>query len=398
LFKKFTTTKAFRFFLLPLFFLSYVFLLLWAFQGSRLWIRFHTIGLLGFGTHPGMESFEEDLPVSEFHPDTLMVPEAGNTGLLTRPLFDTIEFHGHIFPDTPNDITAGMRENHIRLFIDLALRTSTADDYKTLIAKIQPSDRVRHFPGFNWKRIEEGGDYAHAMARDLEELAKLGIRGVKLWKNFGLMVRKPDGSLLKMDDPVLDPVWDVCAKYHLIIAMHTADPPAFWLPINGKNERFPELVRRPEWSFSNPQFPSFDTVMAQRDRLFAHRRDVRFVALHFGEAGNNLTAARNLLRKNPNVYLDTAQRIDELGRQPQAARAFFLEFQDRILYGTDGPPDFEKTRIYWRFFETDDEYFDYYPSHKPPKGFWKIYGIHLPREVLRKLYYGNAAGLLGLHL
>ena len=134
--------------------------------------------------------------------------------------------------------------------------------------------------------------------------------------------------------------------------------------------------------------------MQQRDRLFTRRKDVTFVALHFGEFAHDLSRAQDLLDRHPNVYVDIAQRIDELGRQPRAAREFLIKNQNRILYGTDGLPDPEKLKIYWRFLETDDEYFDYFPAGTNRKGVWKIYGVKLPPDVLRKIYYSNAARLL----
>ncbi|MBI3395527.1 MAG: amidohydrolase family protein, partial [Spirochaetia bacterium] len=137
-------------------------------------------------------------------------------------------------------------------------------------------------------------------------------------------------------------------------------------------------------------------LLAERESMFKRRPDVIFVSLHFGELAHDLKKAGALLDHCPNVYFDIAQRIDELGRQPRAAREFLLRYQDRILYGIDGPPDLEKARIYWRFLETTDEYFDYFPPYKPRKGLWTISGVGLPPSVLKKLYYDNAARLLKL--
>jgi predicted TIM-barrel fold metal-dependent hydrolase len=381
-----------------LFFMSYVGLVVWAVPSARQFLRYQVFSL--FGGAPGVfHANPEDLPLSLFQPESLLVLESH---MPERPRFETIEFHGHIgsgpFAEMPEDLPQRMQAFHIRTFVNLSLFTTTHKAYVELKNRSGNNPNVLHFVGLNWGHLKQT-DFGQAMAQDLEQIAREGAKGVKLWKNFGLKEKTPDGKLLAMDDPRLDPVWDVCAKYKLLVAIHTADPPAFFRPVDGKNERFDELARRPEWSFNSPELPTFPEILAQRNRLFERRPDVRFVALHFGELAHDLKQADQLLVRHPNVTVDIAQRIDELGRQPRAARAFILKHQDRILFGTDntdGLKDLEKVRIYWRFLETADEYFDYHSAGKSRKGLWKIYGLELPDNVLEKIYYGNAARLLGI--
>lgn len=373
--------------------ISWIALFLWAFPSVRVGVRFAVLNALGFGAALAGKDVPEEIALSEFKPVSVMVPVSET--IPEQPRYPVVEFHGHIFPTYTGDLDADLAQCRTALFVNLALRTTTSDGY----AKLQqgrPQKTIVHFPGWNYARLKEVNDASGVaqMASDLEALAKAGIKGVKLWKNLGLGQKKPDGTFYAIDDPIFEPLWDVAARYDLIIAIHTADPPAFFGKADGTNERFEELSHHPEWSFVKG--PTFDEVLTQRDRLFERRRDVRFVALHFGELAHDLKRAAALLDRHPNVWVDTAQRIDELGRQPKAARAFFIKYQDRILYGTDGLPDYEKVRIYWRFFETDDEYFDYYPPHKSRKGLWKISGIALPDDVLRKLYYLNALRLIGV--
>ena len=386
--------SSFRKFLKALFILSWIFLFLWSFRGVRLWLHEAVLWTRGFNLAPSGQAPPEFVPLHRFHPVSRLRPYETET-IPARPRFPTIEIHGHIFRKVPPDFTGAMDRSHVRYFINLSGWTKTAAQYRKLIAK-HPSPRILHFVGFHWKHAGKSENFGRLIAKDLEEVARLGARGVKLWKNFGLKVKDPQGKLIALDDRRLDPVWDVCAKYRLVVSMHSADPPAFFTPTDRKNERFGELGRKPQWSFYRPGLPSFKELMEQRDRLFKRRRDVTFIAVHFGEYAHDLKKAEKLLKDHPNVILDTAQRIDELGRQPRAARKFILRHQDKILFGTDGPPDFKKSRIYWRFFETRDEYFDYYPPHKPRKGLWKIHGLGLPDATLKKLYYDNAARLLRL--
>jgi len=382
------------------FLVSYAFLILWAFSPVRSYLQWKIPALFvslryGFTQRQNAPAQTPEISVLDFDPHSELVPVSEH--LLLHPKFPVIEFHGHLFGGPfngpPADIAQQMARGGYSYFVDLALLTSTLPEYKKLVSETK-SDHVFHFVSFNWRRSRASDDFGPAMARDLEEIAKAGAIGIKLWKNLGLTEKDHSGKLIALDDARLDPVWDVCAKYRLTIAMHTADPPAFFHPIDAHNERIVELGRRPEWSFSAAEFPKFDEVMAGRDRLFTRRKDLRFVALHFGEFANDLKKAADMLDRHPNVSVDMAARIDELGRQPVATRNFFIKYQDRILYGTDGLPDFEKIRIYWRFLETSDEHFDYYPANGKPKGLWKIYGLNLPDTVLRKIYFQNAAKLL----
>ncbi len=378
------------------FLLSYLFLLLWFFDFTRYKMIEFFWTVVGFPFDLKNQNYQIYVPVQLFRPKSLLISE--KIHIPEKPKFPVIEFHGHSFNLSEKELIEEMKKTRTNVFIDLALRTTTLNEYEELEKKfIHLKERYFIFPGLNWKRLERQNDEKgiQLMAKDLEEIAKnKSIKGIKIWKDFGLMRKKKDGTYWRLDDPAFDPIWDVCQRYRLIVAIHTADPPAFFSPLDVHNERLIELSRRPEWSFYGKDYPSFEELMIQRANLFKRRRDVVFVALHFGEFAHDLKKAKKLLDENPNVYIDIAQRIDELGRQPYTSRKFFIEYQDRILYGIDGPPNFEKAQIYWRFLETDDEYFDYYSQEKSIKGLWKIYGIFLPEEVLEKVYYKNALKLL----
>jgi len=127
-------------------------------------------------------------------------------------------------------------------------------------------------------------------------------------------------------------------------------------------------------------------LMGERDRLFSRHPQTTFVAAHMGWHANDLARLGRLFDEMPNVYGEVGAVLYDLGRQPRAAREFFIRYQDRILFGKDSyqPDEFP---YFWRTFETADEYFDYYRDYH---AFWKLYGLDLPDEVLRKLYYRNA--------
>lgn len=229
---------------------------------------------------------------------------------------------------------------------------------------------------------------------------------MKVLKTLGLYLRDSGSKLIKVDDPRFDPMWEACGALGLPVAIHVSDPAAFFLPIDQFNERFEELNNHPDWSFHGADVPSHMELMDARDRVFARHPKTTFVALHVGHYAENLAHVSRSLSRFPNMFVELGARIGELGRQPRTARKFFEKYQDRILFGTDAVPkgnEFpqqlfcdELYRIYYRFLETDDEYFDYAPAPVPPQGRWRIYGQGLPDKILRKVYFENAARILGI--
>jgi predicted TIM-barrel fold metal-dependent hydrolase len=253
-------------------------------------------------------------------------------------------------------------------------------------------------------------NYPQMQADAIDAAAAAGARGLKILKTLGLYLREQvtEGPLVKVDDRRFDPMWEACAAHDLPVAIHVADPEAFFLPIDCTNERWDELGNHPDWSFHGRDFPSFQEIMEARDRLYARHPKTRFLSLHLGHDAENLAFVSESLDRFPNMTVELGARIGELGRQPRASQKFFDRYQDRILFGTDAipPPAGEATpqqvfkdelyEIYYRFLETEDEYFDYAPAPVPPQGRWKIYGIGLSDSILAKVYQDNAVRLLGL--
>jgi predicted TIM-barrel fold metal-dependent hydrolase len=268
-------------------------------------------------------------------------------------------------------------------------------------------DRFYTFTEPSYARFLEPG-YPQLQAQAIEQAHRDGARGLKILKTLGLFLREniTTGALVKIDDPRFDPMWEVCGQLNMPVAIHISDPIAFFMPTDRFNERYEELNNHPDWSFAGPNFPTNAELLEARNRMIARHPNTRFIALHVGNFAENLENVGQAMDQLPNMNVDIAARIGELGRQPRAARAFFEKYQDRILFGTDAIPHArnfpqqlfgdELYEIYFRFLETDDEYFDYAPAKVPPQGRWRISGIDLPDAILRKVYYENAARELRL--
>ena len=213
-----------------------------------------------------------------------------------------------------------------------------------------------------------------------------GAVGLKFFKDFGISVRDERGRRLPVDHPELDPVFELCARLDIPVLIHTGEPQSFYEPVDRFNERWLELTLLPNRRLPAGRYPSFEEMMTERDRLFARHPRTRFIAAHMGWHANDLGRLGRLLDRFPNVYPETGAILYELGRQPRTARAFFIAYQDRILFGKDRFQA-DEFPYYWRTFETADEYFDYYRRYH---AFWKLYGMDLPDAVLRKIYYANA--------
>jgi predicted TIM-barrel fold metal-dependent hydrolase len=311
-----------------------------------------------------------------------------------RAKFPVIDIHSHqptpISAEQFDRVAAGMDANNIRLLVNLS--GGTGEQLRRGLAAITASPhraRMVLFANVDFSGAGTPGWSSRAAAQ-LEADIKAGARGLKIFKDLGLRLRKADGSRLRVDDPELDPVWEVCGRLGVPLLIHTAEPQEFFEAIDFKNERWHELALYRDRRYPAGEFPRFEELLAERDRMFRKHPKTRFIAAHFGYRANDLAKAQAMLDEMPNVHLEVAAILAELGRQPRAAHAFFVKNQDRILFGKDSfqPDEFP---YYWRTFETADEYFDYYRDYH---AFWKLYGMALPDTVLTKLYYKNALALV----
>lgn len=296
----------------------------------------------------------------------------------------------------PDELLRMMEARNLRTLVDLTGGTGSglAESIRTF--QTAHDGRFVVFTEPSYDRIAEPG-YARWQAEELARARAAGAQGLKVLKVLGLFLRErvDTGPLVTVDDPRFDPMWEACAALDLPVAIHVSDPVAFFLPIDASNERYEELQRHPDWSFHGRDYPSNAEILAARDRVLARHPRTTFIGLHVGHASEDLGAAAAALDRFPNFHVGIAARIAELGRQPRASQRFFDRYQDRILFGTDGPRD-ALYPIYFRFLETEDEYFDYSPEPIPTQGRWKISGLGLSDRILRKVYAENAVRLLKL--
>jgi len=208
----------------------------------------------------------------------------------------------------------------------------------------------------------------------------------EIGKGLGLSITRADGSRLRIDDPALDPVWQAAARLNFPVFIHTADPQEFWQPIDMKNERWLELALFPSRRYSPETSPSFEQLMTERDNMIRRNPRTTFVVAHMGWHANDLPRLSRMMDEMPNILVEVGAVLYDIGRQPRAAHDFFVKYQDRILFGKDSFQP-EEYPYYWRVFETRDDYFDYYRDYHAS---WKLYGIALPDDVLKKIYYKNA--------
>jgi len=248
-------------------------------------------------------------------------------------------------------------------------------------------DRFMVFTQIDYSKIDDP-DFSAKQVEQLRDSVRRGARGLKILKDLGLGDKDKSGKLVPIDDPRLDPIWEECGRLGIPVAIHTSDPEAFFTPVDNHNERYEELHQNPTWSFYGPGIPSKEALLAERNHVFEKHPHTTFIALHVANWPENLDAVSAWLDKYPNMVVEFGARQAELGRQPRRAYKFFIDYQDRVLFGTDSEPETDMYANYFRWLETADEYFPYWGY--PGQGRWEIYGLQLPDQVLEKVYHKNA--------
>jgi predicted TIM-barrel fold metal-dependent hydrolase len=334
---------------------------------------------------------KKTLLLRDFHPKSMMHSQEH---LVERAKFPVFDVHQHVNDAMgiedhmpPAELVARMDKLNIKTII--ILTGMWGDKLQHVI-----DEMVKPYPGrflvfaqLDYSKIDDP-NFSQEMVALVDDGVRRGARGLKFLKDLGLGVRDKSGKLITVDDPRLDPVWEECGRLGIPVFIHVTDPEAFFSPIDGNNERYEELTEHPDWSFYGPQFPSKKSILDARDRVIARHPHTTFVALHLANWPENLDYVSQELDRYPNMLVEFGAREAELGRQPKRSRKFFMDYQDRIMFGTDNGPEEGMYQNYFRWLETSDEYFDYWGY--PGQGRWKIYGMELPDSVLEKVYHGNA--------
>ncbi len=330
--------------------------------------------------------------ITEYTPRSTLVVPAHE---VPRARFPVVDFHGHppdlSSPDAIRRVVEAM--DALNLGVMVQARPSSGERLRRQIEAVRQAGHADRFVFFASLDLGNVGPGSGArIAAQLEEDVRAGAVGVgELMKSFGLTIRKADGSRLALDDPELDPVWQTAGRLGVPVFIHVGDPPEFFEPHDLENERWLEMALFPDRVLNDrSRFPSFEGLVAERDRLIAKHPNTTWVLAHMGWHTHDLARLGAIFDRHPNVLAEVGAVLYDLGRQPRFARQFFIDYSDRILFGKDSfAPD--EYPYYWRVFETADEYFDYYRDYH---AFWKLYGMDLPEDVLRDVYYRNALRII----
>ncbi|MCP4974816.1 MAG: amidohydrolase family protein [Maribacter sp.] len=331
----------------------------------------------------------QDMGFEEYNPkSTLVVP----VNEVKRAKFPFIDVHSHqrnMSATALNYLVKDMDELNEGIMVNLS--GGSGKRINTMLQSIKENypNRFAVFANVDFDGVGSDG-WAQKAGAQLETDIKNGAKGLKIYKSLGLRYKDTDGNRLTIDDPRLDPIWAKCAEMGVPVLIHAADPKSFWDAMDGNNERWLELKTHSRRKRSETNPAPWEQIIQEQHNVFKRHPNTKFINAHMGWYANNLQKLGSLMDAMPNMYVGIAAVIAELGRQPKNAQAFFVKYQDRILFGKDSwkPNEFA---TYFRVLETDDEYFPYYKKYH---AFWSMYGLNLPDEVLKKVYYKNALNLI----
>jgi len=333
---------------------------------------------------------QQTMSTEEYDPkSTLVVPEHP----LTRAKFPLIDVHNHqrgnMGAAQLDKLLTDMDALNMRVMVNLSGGSGERLQQTVQAMKGRAPERFVVFANISFDGIDQPG-YSQRTAAQLEQDVKNGAQGLKIFKNLGMDSKDASGKRIPVDDPRLDPVWETCGRLKIPVLIHTGEPAAFFQPQDKNNERWLELKQFPGRARPADRYPSWETIMGEQHRMFAKHPKTTFINAHLGWMGGNLGELGRLMDRLPNMNTEIGAVLAELGRQPRFAREWFIRYQDRVLFGKDtwAPSEYH---YYFRVLETADEYFDYYRKRH---AFWKMYGLDLPDEVLKKLYYKNALRLI----
>ena len=332
----------------------------------------------------------QTMSIEDYEPaSTLVVPQH----LVANARYPFIDVHNHLrrvtSQESVDQVVRDMDQINMRIMVNLSGGSGERLKRNVELVEQRHRDRFAVFASIDFGGIDEPG-FGKRIAAQLEEDVHNGAKGLKIYKNFGMTEKDSRGQRIRVDDPRFDLLFETCARLKIPVLIHTAEPRPFFEPMDRRNERWLELKLYPRRARPPDRFPSWETIIGEQHKLFARHPNTIFINAHLGWLGGNLAELGRLLDRLPNVYTDFAAVIEELGRQPRFARQWFIRYQDRVLLGKDTWRP-EEYGTYFRTLETADEYFDHDRKHH---GIWKMYGLDLPDEVLKKVYYKNALRII----
>ena len=325
----------------------------------------------------------------DYNPKSTLVVSSNE---IKRSKYPFIDIHNHQFDMPVKDLSNLVSEmDSLNMAFMVNLSGFRGQYLKMCLDNIKKNapERLGVFVNLNWENIDSD-TFLENNIKILRDAKKDGAIGLKVYKSLGLTDKDSNGNRIAVNDPRIDPIWEECGKLGFPVLIHSADPASFWKPKDKNNERWLELKQKPN-RYRNPElFPSFESIIAEQHNVFEKHPKTTFINAHLGWMGNDLDRLSSHLDKYPNVVTEIGAVLAELGRQPKRARKFFIDHQDKILFGKDAYNQ-QEYYTYFRVLETEDEYFDYYRKRH---AFWKMYGLGLPDSILKKVYYKNALRIL----
>ncbi len=324
--------------------------------------------------------------IEEYEPKAMLVVPMHD---VERAKFPFIDIHTHDLARSrePQKYIPDMDKVNMRIMVASPVAGSFGQRTKAILDAIKAhpqSTRFASMTNIDFSNLDDPS-YSERAALQLEQDIKAGAIGLKVHKQLGFGLNDSKGRV-KVDDPRFGAVWKMAAKYKIPVLIHTADPKPLFDPMDKFNERWLELRMQPGRARAERAGPTWDEVIGEQHNLFARNPQTTFINAHMGWMAHDLAALGALLDKLPNMQLEFAAILGELGRQPRAAKKFFVKYQDRILFGKDTYRITEYP-FYFRMLESDDEWID---NIRKYHGLWKLYALDLPDDVLKKVYYKNA--------
>jgi predicted TIM-barrel fold metal-dependent hydrolase len=322
-----------------------------------------------------------------------------------------VDVHSHIYEDLPA-VNAMLRRINLRV---INISVPATDGHMAFMHRFNAALVTQHPDLFSWASTFDVAarnepDYGARVAKALDETFANGAVMVKIWKEVGLELKRPDGSFVLPDDPIFDPVYAHLTLRRKPLLAHLAEPREAWLPLDPKGVHYGYYSRNPKWHlYGRPEFPTHARLMESRDHILAKHPNLVVIGAHIGSLEWDVDEVAKRLDTYPNFHVEVSARTRDLTRQPPAkVRAFFVKYQDRILYGVDRSwmphrtPEVKPTDADRQKFATDLEAqyrrdWDYYAgTGSITYGAETVEGLGLPKDVLAKLYWKNAERVIGV--